>query len=214
MVYKRNAKYSRRSYKSKAKVSKKMYYAVSKIVNKQLRKKIEYKSLDDNNTTTSLVSTGVFTVFRGELNYPIQGDGPENRDGNFVNLDRLKMRLCVNTTTGASIRVIGIWVPGTNLNEDTGLTTALTAVGPNNFFPRYDGKYRVLCDNVYNIDPDTKSNLLIKKDLILKGKKVMFNGTTSGDLETGEIFVYISTDNTTASAISVDSNTRLYFHDL
>lgn len=213
MVYKRNAKMSKRSFPKRTnRVSRKMYSAVSKIVSKQLRKKIEFKSLDDNNTTTSLVSSGVFTVFRGELNYPIQGDGPSNRDGNFINLDRLKMRACVNTTVSALIRMLCVFVPGTNLNEDTGLTSALQ-IGPNEFLPRYEGKYSVLYDKVISIDPDNKGTILLQKDLVLKGKKVQFNGTTSGDLETGEIWCFLSTDNTTVSAISVDVNTRLYFHD-
>ncbi len=185
----------------------------NKRVEKIIQKSAESKYFDDTATDTSLINTDARSL-DGCLDFAgiVQGDSVNQRIGSSILVTGLKINLLMTTTVSASVRMMLISFP----NSEAGLDLSpLDAVGVNGFLPRQDdieARYRVLWDRTINIDPDKNGSVAIKKYIRYNKKCVYKDGVTSPYVNQANLYLF--TNNTTGSAISVVAEGRIMYKDL
>lgn len=181
-------------------------------VKKVIQSSAENKFLDDSVSDTSLINTDSNSLQNGIAIQVPQGDGESSRDGNKIQAKGLTMRLLMTTTVSASVRFLMIKVPVFDAGLDFG--TPFGAVGVNGQLPRStEGKYSVLWDRTLNIDPDSKGSISMKRYQPLNSRMEYISSSTAAPIR-NNVLLYVYTNNTTASAINVDLDTRLHYTDV
>ncbi len=182
-------------------------------VKKVIQSEAENKYLDDSVTDTSLINTDSNSLQNGIAIQVPQGDGESSRDGNKLFAKGLTMRLLMTTTTSASVRFLMIKVPVFDAGLDFG-TPFGSSLGVNGQLPRNtEGKYKVLWDKVMNIDPDSRGSISIKRYQPLNCKMEFISASTAAPIR-NNVLLYVYTNNSTASAISVELDSRLHYRDV
>ncbi len=181
-------------------------------VKKIIQSSAENKFLDDSVSDTSLISTDSNSLQNGIAVQIPQGDGQSSRDGNKVHAKGLTMRLLMTTTVSASVRFLMIRAPVFDAGLD--FNTPFAAVGVNGQLPRNtEGKYQVLWDKTLNIDSDSKGSIAMKRYQPLNSKLEYISSSTAAPTR-NNVLLYAFTNNTTASAIVVELDTRLHYSDV
>ncbi len=181
-------------------------------VKKVIQSSAENKFLDDSVSDTSLINTDSNSLQNGMALLVPQGDSENERLGNKLHAKGMTMRILMTTTVSASVRYILIKAPVFDAGLD--FNTPFAAVGVNGQLPRNtEGKYQVLWDRVYNIDPDSKGSISIKRYQKLNSKFEYISSSTAAPIR-NNLLLYVMTNNTTASAINVDLDTRLHYSDI
>ncbi len=184
----------------------------AKKVKKVIHQSAENKFLDDSVSDTSLINTDSNSLQNGIAIQVPQGDGESSRDGNKIEAKGLTMRLLMTTTTSASVRFVLIKTPVFDAGLD--FNTPFAAMGVNGQLPRNtEGKYKVLWDRTLNVDPDSKGSIAIKRYQPLNMKMEYISSSTAAPIR-NNVLLYVFTNNTTASAISVALDTRLHYRDV
>jgi len=184
----------------------------AKKVKKVIHQSAENKFLDDSVSDTSLINTDSNSLQNGVALLIPQGDGESSRDGNKIEAKGLTMRLLMTTTTSASVRFVLIKAPVFDAGLD--FNTPFAAMGVNGQLPRNtEGKYKVLWDRTLNVDPDSKGSIAIKRYQPLNMKMEYISSSTAAPIR-NNVLLYAFTNNTTASAINVDLDTRLHYRDV
>ncbi len=206
MAGKRNSKATRKSKASFNKRVKQVIYQTA-----------ERKYFDATATDTSLINTdarsldgAVRTALGGIVN---AATGTVNsREGSEIFLKGLLLNFLITTTVSASLRIMLIHFP----NHEAGLDfSPLDAVGVNGLLPRQDdieGRYKVVWQKLMNIDNDTKGSTAMRKYFRINKKVVYKDSVTNPYINSYSLFVF--TNNTTASAINVTVDSRLFFKDI
>ncbi len=184
----------------------------AKKVKKVIHQSAENKFLDDSVTDTSLIDTDSNSLNNGIAIQVPQGDGESSRDGNKIEAKGLTMRLLLTTTVSASVRFVLIKAPVWDAGLD--FNTPFTAMGVNGQLPRNtEGKYKVLWDRTLNIDPDSKGSIAIKRYQPLN-MKMHYISSSTGAPNVNNLLMFAFTNNSTASAIVVELDTRLHYRDV
>ncbi len=181
-------------------------------VKRVIMNQAENKFLDDSVTDTSLIDTDATSLQNGIAIQIPQGDGENSRDGNKVRAKGMTLRLLMTTTVSASVRFLLIKVPVFDSGLD--FTTPFTAVGVNGQLPRNtEGKYKVLWDRIYNIDPDNKGSIAIKRYQRLNCRMEYISASTAAPIR-NNVLLFAFTENTSASAITVALDSRIHYADV
>jgi len=181
-------------------------------VKKVIQSSAENKFLDDSVSDTSLVNTDSNSLQNGIAIQVPQGDGQSSRDGNKLFAKGMTMRFLLTSTVSASVRFILIKTPVFDAGLD--FNTPFGAVNVNGQLPRNtEGKYKVLWDKVLNIDPDHLGSISIKRYQRLNCRMEYISASTAAPIR-NNVLLYVMTNNTTASAINVDLDTRLHYSDV
>ncbi len=181
-------------------------------VKKVIQSSAENKFLDDSVSDTSLINTDSNSLQNGIAIQVPQGDSENERLGNKLHAKGLTMRFLMTTTASASVRYILIKTPVFDAGLD--FNTPFAAVGVNGQLPRNtEGKYQVLWDKVYNIDPDSKGSISIKRYQKLNCKMEYISSSTAAPVR-NNLLLFVMTNNTTGSAINVDLDSRLHYVDV
>ncbi len=185
----------------------------SKRVKKVIMKESESKFFDDTATDTSLINTDNLSL-DGALDFAgiVAGDSVSQREGSTINCTGMKLNIILTTTVFASIRFLLVSFPVFDAGLDF---SPLQNMGVNGFLPRQsevEGRYHVLWDRTINIDPDSHGSIAIKK-YIRYNKKV---GYKDGVVQpnSNNVNLYVFTNNTTGSAISITAIGRIMYKDL
>ncbi len=185
----------------------------SKRVKKVIMKESESKFFDDTATDTSLINTDNLSL-DGALDFAgiVAGDSVSQREGSTINCTGMKLNIILTTTVSASIRFLLVSFPVFDAGLDF---SPLQNMGVNGFLPRQsevEGRYHVLWDRTINIDPDSHGSIAIKK-YIRYNKKV---GYKDGVVQpnSNNVNLYVFTNNTTGSAISITAIGRIMYKDL
>ncbi len=201
----------KRRYKKKRYSQKKQSF--SKRVKKVIMKESESKFFDDTATDTSLINTDNLSL-DGALDFAgiVAGDSVSQREGSTINCTGMKLNILLTTTVSASIRFLLVSFPVFDAGLDF---SPLQNMGVNGFLPRQsevEGRYHVLWDRTINIDPDSHGSIAIKK-YIRYNKKV---GYKDGVVQpnSNNVNLYVFTNNTTGSAISITAIGRIMYKDL
>ncbi len=202
--------YKRRYKKKRYNRSKQSF---SKRVKKVIMKESESKFFDDTATDTSLINTDNLSL-DGALDFAgiVAGDSVSQREGSTINCTGMKLNIILTTTVSASIRFLLVSFPVFDAGLDF---SPLQNMGVNGFLPRQsevEGRYHVLWDRTINIDPDSHGSIAIKK-YIRYNKKV---GYKDGVVQpnSNNVNLYVFTNNTTGSAISITAIGRIMYKDL
>ncbi len=184
-------------------------------VKKVIYQEAERKYFDATATDTSLINTddrSLDGAVRTALGGIVQGDTVNTRDGSEIMLKGLQLNLLLTTTVSASLRMMLVHFP----NHEAGLDfSPLDSVGVNGLLPRQDdieGRYSVVWQRNMDIDPDSKGSVSLKKYFKLNKKVVYKDSVTNPIINSYSLYVF--TNNTTADAISIVANSRLFFKDL
>ncbi len=194
-------KVSSRRFKKKP-FSRKQVKAIKKIADNSGEVKFE----DDSAVNTNLRDT---SNNQHNLTGVVQGDNQSERIGMKVKLQRLMIKASVVSTQPRSLRMYVIYFP-----SDANVTLGeLDDILPNEFYPRDTDlpRYQILWDRCYSLDAN--KGFTIKKSIDLKGRVQSYSDTTANAIN-GDLFVIYTTDNQTASAVSVDSHARLLYTDV
>ncbi len=184
----------------------------AKKVKKVIHNSAENKFLDDSVSDTSLINSDSNSLQNGIAIQVPQGDGESSRDGNKIEAKGLTMRMLMTTTVSASVRFVLIKTPVFDAGLD--FNTPFAAMGVNGQLPRNtEGKYKVLWDRTLNVDPDSKGSIAIKCYQPLNMKLEYISASTAAPIR-NNILLYAFTNNTTASAIVVELDTRLHYRDV
>ncbi len=144
-----------------------------------------------------------------------QGDGDGQRIGDRIEVKDISIKASVFSGTASGL-VRCIVYQGL---EDNPPDTASMTLGPNDFYPPLtstNSKYKILFDRVISMDPDYRSSFLFNIRIPAKklGKKnIEFDSGAETLLSGGLVVLRITTDNTTATQMTVDSNFRLRYVD-
>ncbi len=186
---------------------------LNKRIKRVLYNQAESKFFDDTATDTSLINTDARSL-DGCLDFGsiVQGDSVSERVGNEIFVTGLKINLLFTTTTSASLRIMLITFP----NSEAGLDLSpLDAVGVNGQMPRQneiEARYKVLWERNIDVDPDSKGSVALKKFVKYNKKVVYKDGVAQPYINNPRLYVF--TNNTTASAISVSADGRIMYKDL
>lgn len=180
-----------------------------KAIRKIAEKSGELKSKQYNNTDNDLQST--FNMNTGALSIA-QGTDDDERIGDSIYLHKVQARFQVNTLVSSTLRLFAFQC----LEEVA--PSGVSTLKPNEFWPNIQvsgARYKVLYDRVINIDPDSKGSMLLKVDIPgkkLKIKKIPFD-EGAATMKNGQVLIYLTSTNTTASQITVDANLKAYWYD-
>lgn len=197
-------RYSRRPF------SRKQVKAIRKISEKSG----ELKCVKATTNDTSLTNTsGVQHSVIGTIT---QGDGQDaQRIGDKITVKDLQVRVSLKSgTANGLVRVYLYQVKGDLAN----FGGALNDLYPQSFFPDMNdtngNTYKILFDRVYKLAPDIAEDHFVK--LNIKGSRLLrkvveFDNDASTVID-GDIKLGIETDNTTATQMTADVDSRLRYY--
>ncbi len=204
-------KHRRRQNKS---FSKKQVKQIKKIS----RSNDEIKQVLNTVALSSLVDGSSYALVLPTI---IQGDDDGQRVGNSISPQMLKYKIAVNkvaSTTSTLCRVYVIQILY-DMTQSTFLSTYRNIL-PNDFFPRLVDdsnvdSYRILFDKTISLNGDTDSSRLMNINLKNVGKFI-YNGDAGvpgDDHARGDMALFITTLNSSGTAITVDGNMKLRYYD-
>lgn len=169
----------------------------------------ELKHLDVTFTSAGLVSSGSLSD-KTNLAIP-QGDGEGQRVGDQLDVKDMHIKAQINSgTANGSVRMFVY-----QHLEDT--DPSVGNLLPNDFWPTIQTslqKYKILYDRTINLDSDGKSNHLFDAKIKKFGvSKISYDTGASTVTGPGEISINFSTNNATASQVTVDCNCRVRYYD-
>lgn len=203
----------RRKYKKAMPFSKRQVKAIKKIAIKTG----EVKTIDTNTTDSSLVLTSGMSI---DMPTIAQGDTDSTRDGDLINLDSLQYRIRVNSGTANGLVRCVVVQFGQQQDGDSSPFFEGN-LDPTFLYPDLDTiqtEYKVLYDSVKECNPQGRNNIYFKIRIPkkkLKWTKVEYSDSAglSSDIIRGKVFCKLYTNNTTASQMTAEANSRLKFYD-
>lgn len=214
-----NRKY-RRPY-MRRKRRKPTVYQVNKKVNRIYRKL--QKDVDLKHFTVA-VSLGTLVTGTPQYNSLVsaiqQGDTDSTRNGDKIKIQSLqwKLRLSVGATesNGACSRIMFIYDRNPQGAQATmaNVLNNTTCQGLMNLNTQYLGRFQVLYDDVFNLDPDT-NQFRFTKGYRKLNLPVWYNGNTGAiaDLQRGNLFCLVLTENNSVN-MNLSGQIRIRFTDL
>lgn len=203
----------KKSYRKKRKstFSKKQKSEIKKIAEKSG----ELKTKQMNDTDTSLIASSGFTGPNIQDLAIAQGLDDDERIGDMVQIQKVQWRLSINTGTASGlVRVFAIQ----NLDDVDPTGINHQSPSPIGFFPSLQTsihRYQKLYDRTYSLDPSYKSNLLLNINVPgskLRIKKVQFDDAST-NVVSGNVRIFVSTDNTDASQMTANCQMKVYWYD-
>ncbi len=173
----------------------------------------ERKVIDQTENATNITASAPFNMLLG---MPAQGDDDNQRIGDSINSISMRYRgelsLNANATEGASIRILALRLPATNV-DGTSPIADFTGLKPNNFLPRQTPyQYKVLKDFVVNLGVGDKNRKIIKFSLSAK-EKIQFDGDLATDIASHRFYVLGLTTHATNSELQLDMDSRFTYQD-
>lgn len=199
-----------RMFKKRTPFNKKQVKAIRKIA--ETSGELKYANITD--TSSSLTNATAMSIVMPDI---AQGDGDNQRIGDRITLRDYSVKAILNSgTANGLVRVYAIQFPDASETSVPELANLL----PNDFYPTsedIDGvKYRILYDRVFKVGSATNQVQLV--NFKLSGKKlnrmIEYNADAgaAADIIKNRIVVYFTTENATASQITVDSNCRIRYY--
>ncbi len=203
MVFKNKRRFSKSSHKSSSK------RGMVKLIKKVITDQSEQKFSERLTTNTNLIAT-VTRVFTDI----IQGDDADERVGIEIQPDSLNLRVHAFLTAGPAKPVaLRIYIIQNMVLDDAeNLPASLLAIMPN--LAQSKNPYRILYDRFFDMSLGAKSDLLIR--MFIKGSKMKSVKWSSGVATAytqGKITLHMITDNDVTDLLTVDTNSRLNYHD-
>ncbi len=166
---------------------------------------IETKFEDDSATNANMLAT---SNNQNNLTGIVQGINQTERIGMKTKIVRLMVKADVVPLAPLSLRFYALYFP----NDANVTLGALDDILPSEFYPRDTDlpKYRVLWDHTYALDAN--KGFTINKSMSLKNVHQSYEDATANCIN-GDIFVFYTTNNTSASKLSVVSNVRMLYKD-
>ncbi len=181
-----------------------------------IKKREELKYIDSNETDSSLISTSGFAM--DGIPTIVQGDDNAERIGDSINLKSLRFQVLLKSGTASGLVQAFVFQELTD-TAPSGISINHSSVPINSPFPKMDvahQAYKILFNRRFVLDDsnmDTKY-LDIKLPASKLGiKKITFESPTGNIVTSGKVSLYIKTDNTTASQMTVDCNCRVEYYD-
>lgn len=207
----------KKAYQKKrtAKLTQGMRKAVGKVVNAKLRKNTELKYFDvATSGATNVDWTGLFH----NLCIPAQGDTDVTRDGDKLNMKKLRLRCSiVQGDSYNNIRIIIFRWKQNNISVTPSASylispyqgTAMSPVAPYNWDTK--DNTQILYDRVYTVDTSYPQRMVKINLNLSKLPKVAFDsGTTGGN---NHLYMFIVSDSSAATHPTYNLLSRVSFTD-
>lgn len=202
---------ARRKYRKRRKSSKSFAKKVMAVVNK----KQELKTKQSSGSDASLIATSGFVQEMNETAVA-QGLDDDERVGDNLNLKYIHFKAAVSSgSANGLVRCFVIQDLENASPNGIGATLPL----PNDFFPNQqvaNARYQILYDRTVEIDAANRPNYLFNIRIPaskLKIKKIHYDDGATTLSGGGNVRLFMTTLNTTASQMTVDSNLKMAWYD-
>ncbi len=160
---------------------------------------------DDDASSTNVLAT---SNVQHNLTGIVEGSGQSERKGVKTKIKRIMVRADVVPLAPLSLRFYALYFP-----SDANVTLgALDDILPNEYYPRDTDlpQYRVLWDKLYSLDAN--KGFTVKHSMAVNNVNQSYADGTANCIN-GDIFIFWTTNNTTASKLSIDSKCRMLYTD-
>jgi len=173
----------------------------------------EQKTIEDNKTSSSFVSSSAFTHSSNDV-APAQGDGEAQRVGDKIRVKDYSWRALIDAgTTQGIVRLLIIQQLADTLNSFS------TSISCHSFLPDMNitnGRYKVIEDRLFYVGGDKQNSMVLKRHISAKKlalKSMEFDEGAATYIGNGKLHIFLFTNNATASQLTVDSNLKLRYYD-
>lgn len=176
----------------------------------------ELKYVDSNETDTSLIASSGFA--QDGIPTMAQGDDMGERIGDSIDIKSIRFQVLLKSGTASGLVQVFAFQELTD-TAPSGISINHSVVPIHSPFPKMDvaqQAYKILFNKRFVLDPDSKDTAYV--DIKVPAKKLglsrlTFESATGNVLTAGKISLYIKTDNTSATQMTVDSNCRVEYYD-
>lgn len=187
------------------------------LIKRVISKTAEHKYFDATASDTSLINTDD-TSLLAAFQYAIpQGSGQSEREGNQIFMKGVNMRALITCLSLCSMRMLLLLIDrGDNaVVGEVGTDFDYTNISLLGHLPRDvdNYKYKVIMDKTIDLDPDSKGSVTMNKYFKIN-KKCHWPSSTTSDDHTNRLLLFVYTNQSVVSNLSVDISSRCFFRDV